>query len=68
MRHKMFTVLIMELCDSSDDIDIAALIDADGSVLAGAGLSGLDEDQFGAMVSTQECADLHGSLRESASR
>ena len=54
MRHKMFTVLIMELCDSSDDIDIAALIDADGSVLAGAGLSGLDEDQFGAMVSSTQ--------------
>ena len=52
VRHKMFTVLITELCDSSDDIQIAALVDADGSVLAGAGLTGLDEDQFGAMVSS----------------
>ena len=52
MRHKMFTVLITELCDSSDDIQLAALVDVDGTLLAGAGLGGVDEDQFGAMVSS----------------
>ncbi|MCG2635111.1 MAG: roadblock/LC7 domain-containing protein [Gammaproteobacteria bacterium] len=52
MRHKMFTVLITELCDSSSDIDLAALVDADGTVMAGSGLSGLHEDQFGAVVSS----------------